>query len=93
MYGTVLDRGPAGQFGAGLDLTNSTGSVGLIPPTVDITHTGQEEIVDDVRISFQLTAGTGAGGDELPVPDQRAFSSGRDRARPVSDISAGMVAA
>jgi alkyl sulfatase BDS1-like metallo-beta-lactamase superfamily hydrolase len=40
MHGTVLDRGPAGQFGAGLDLTNSTGSVGLIPPTVDITPYG-----------------------------------------------------
>jgi alkyl sulfatase BDS1-like metallo-beta-lactamase superfamily hydrolase len=60
MYGAVLDRGPAGQIGAGLGLTNSTGSIGLIPPTIDITHTGQEETVDGVRISFQLTPGTEA---------------------------------
>jgi alkyl sulfatase BDS1-like metallo-beta-lactamase superfamily hydrolase len=55
MYGAVLDRGPTGQVGAGLGLTNSTGSIGLLPPTVDITHTGQEETLDGVRISFQLT--------------------------------------
>jgi alkyl sulfatase BDS1-like metallo-beta-lactamase superfamily hydrolase len=55
MYGAVLDRGPAGQLRGGPRLTNSTGSVGLIPPTVDITPTGQEETVDGVRISFQLT--------------------------------------
>ena len=42
MYGALLDKGPAGQVGAGLGLTTSTGTVTLIPPTLDITHTGQE---------------------------------------------------
>jgi alkyl sulfatase BDS1-like metallo-beta-lactamase superfamily hydrolase len=48
MYGAALDKGPADQLGAGLGMTNSTGSIGLIAPTVDITHTGQEETVDGV---------------------------------------------
>jgi alkyl sulfatase BDS1-like metallo-beta-lactamase superfamily hydrolase len=60
MYGAVLERGPAGQLGAGLGLTNSTGSIGLLPPTLDITHTGQQETLDGVRLVFQLTAGTEA---------------------------------
>ena len=60
MYGAVLERGPAGQLGAGLGLTNSTGSIGLLPPTIDITHSGQQETVDGVRISFQLAPGTEA---------------------------------
>jgi alkyl sulfatase BDS1-like metallo-beta-lactamase superfamily hydrolase len=74
MYGAVLDRGPAGQIGAGLGLTNSTGSIGLIPPTIDITHTGQEETVDGVRISFQLTPGTEAPAEmNLLFTQQRAL--------------------
>ncbi|MFJ9852232.1 alkyl/aryl-sulfatase [Streptomyces sp. NPDC101150] len=60
MYGSELPRGPAGQIGCGLGTTMSTGTLTLIPPTVDITRTGQEEIVDGVRIIFQLTPGTEA---------------------------------
>jgi alkyl sulfatase BDS1-like metallo-beta-lactamase superfamily hydrolase len=74
MYGAVLDRGPTGQVGAGLGLTNSTGSIGLLPPTVDITHTGQEETLDGVRISFQLTPGTEAPAEmNFLFPQQRAL--------------------
>jgi alkyl sulfatase BDS1-like metallo-beta-lactamase superfamily hydrolase len=74
MYGAVLDRGPAGQIGAGLGLTNSIGSIGLLPPTIDITHTGQEETVDGVRISFQLTPGTEAPAEmNFLFPEQRAL--------------------
>jgi alkyl sulfatase BDS1-like metallo-beta-lactamase superfamily hydrolase len=60
MYGTVLAKGPAGQIGAGLGMTNSTGTIGLIAPNLDITATGQEETVDGVRMIFQLTPGTEA---------------------------------
>ena len=60
MYGAGLDRGPAGQIGAGLGLTTSTGTVGLIPPTVDIEHTGQELTLDGLRMVFQITPGTEA---------------------------------
>ncbi|MEV0374491.1 alkyl sulfatase dimerization domain-containing protein [Streptomyces sp. NPDC050636] len=60
MYGAELPKGPAGQIGCGLGTTSSTGTLTLIPPTVDITSTGQEEIVDGVRIVFQLTPGTEA---------------------------------
>ena len=40
--------------------TTSTGTVSLIVPTVEITHTGQELTVDGVRIVFQLAPGTEA---------------------------------
>lgn len=58
--GVNLEHGPAGQIGDGLGMTNSTGRVSLLPPTVDITATGQVETVDGVRIEFQLTPGTEA---------------------------------
>ncbi|HEU4528526.1 MAG TPA: alkyl sulfatase dimerization domain-containing protein [Actinomycetota bacterium] len=72
MYGAVLERGPAGHIGTGLGITNSTGSIGLIPPTLSVTHTGQEETLDGIRISFQLTPGT-----EAPAEMNFLFSEHR----------------
>jgi alkyl sulfatase BDS1-like metallo-beta-lactamase superfamily hydrolase len=74
MYGAQLAKGPKGQIGAGLGQTTSLGSIGLIPPTLEITHTGQEETLDGVLIRFQMTPGT-----ECPVemnflfPERRAL--------------------
>ena len=66
MYGAALAKDPAGQVGAGLGMTTSTGRVSLIPPTVDVERTGQELTVGGVRMVFQLTPGTEAPvGDEL----------------------------
>ncbi len=74
MYGAVLDKAPDGQIGAGLGMTTSTGTVTLIPPTVDITRTGQEEEIDGVRIVFQLTPGTEAPAEmNFLFPDHRAL--------------------
>ncbi|MEY3681152.1 MAG: hypothetical protein RL547_1765 [Actinomycetota bacterium] len=44
----------------GLGLTIPMGPPGLIAPTEDITFTGEEKIVDGVRIVFQLTPETEA---------------------------------
>jgi alkyl sulfatase BDS1-like metallo-beta-lactamase superfamily hydrolase len=74
MYGAALPKGPAGQVGAGLGQTTSTGTVSLIPPTLNIAKTGQEEVVDGVRIVFQLTPGTEAPSEmNFFFPDHAAL--------------------
>ncbi|MBM4791918.1 MBL fold metallo-hydrolase [Streptomyces sioyaensis] len=74
MYGTTLPKGPAGQIGCGLGQTTSTGSVGLIAPTLDITATGQEEVIDGIRMVFQLTPGTEAPAEmNFHFPERRAL--------------------
>lgn len=74
MYGAELDKGPAGQISAGLGMTTSKGTITLIPPTLDITRTGQEETVDGVRIIFQMTPGTEAPSEmNFYFPDRRAL--------------------
>ncbi|MEU2198737.1 alkyl sulfatase dimerization domain-containing protein [Isoptericola sp. NPDC019482] len=79
MYGAALARGPQGQVGAGLGQTTSTGTVTLISPTLDITHTGQEETVDDVRMVFQMAPGTEAPAEMLIwFPDHRALCTAED---------------
>ena len=74
MYGAALARGPQGQVGAGLGQTTSTGLATLIPPTVDIARTGQQEVVDGVRIVFQMAPGTEAPAEmHFYFPDYKAL--------------------
>ena len=55
MYGNHLPRGPEAQVDCGLGRSIPTGSVSLVAPTHEITHTGEELVLDGVRIVFQLT--------------------------------------
>ncbi|MER5948470.1 alkyl sulfatase dimerization domain-containing protein [Streptomyces sp. NPDC001904] len=74
MYGDRLPKSADGQISAGLGMTTSNGTISLIPPTLDITRTGQEETVDGVRIVFQLTPGTEAPAEmNFLFPDKRAL--------------------
>jgi alkyl sulfatase BDS1-like metallo-beta-lactamase superfamily hydrolase len=74
MYGALLPKGPAGQVGAGLGQTTSTGTVTLIPPTLEITRTGQEETVDGIHMVFQLAPDTEAPAEmHFLFPERRAL--------------------
>ncbi|MEW1928974.1 alkyl sulfatase dimerization domain-containing protein [Streptomyces sp. NPDC088360] len=73
MYGALLPKSPTGQIGCGLGQTVSVGSIGLIPPTKDITETGQVETVDGVTFEFQMTPGTEAAAEmNFVLPELRA---------------------
>ncbi len=74
MYGALLPKGPAGLVGAGLGQTTSLGTVTLLPPTIDIVQTGQEEAIDGIRMVFQMTPGTEAPAEmNFLFPDHRAL--------------------
>ncbi|MET7385437.1 alkyl/aryl-sulfatase [Streptomyces sp. NPDC005529] len=79
MYGAALARGPRGAVGAGLGQTTSTGTVTLIPPTLTVTTTGQEETADGVRMVFQMAPDTEAPAELLiHFPDFRALCTAED---------------
>jgi alkyl sulfatase BDS1-like metallo-beta-lactamase superfamily hydrolase len=59
-FGPLLPSGPTGHVDSGLGQFVPLGPPGLIAPTIDITYTGEELIVDGVRIVFQLTPETEA---------------------------------
>lgn len=87
MYGAALEKGPAGQIGAGLGQTTSTGNVSLIPPTVDITHTGQELMIDGVPIVFQYTPGTEAPAEmNFYLPSFRALCSAENTSHTLHNV-------
>ncbi|QJW35009.1 MBL fold metallo-hydrolase [Cellulosimicrobium protaetiae] len=79
MYGAALARGPQGGVGAGLGQTLSIGLVSLIAPTDLVTTTGHEEVVDGVRMVFQMAPGTEAPSEMLIyLPDFRALCAAED---------------
>jgi alkyl sulfatase BDS1-like metallo-beta-lactamase superfamily hydrolase len=87
MYGAALPKGPAGQIGAGLGQTTSTGQPTLIPPTVDISRTGEELTIDGVRIVFQVTPGTEAPAEmNFYFPDLRALCTAENTSHTMHNI-------
>ena len=87
MYGAALAKGPAGQIGAGLGQTTSTGEPTLIPPTIDITSTGQELTIDGVRIVFQVTPGTEAPAEmNFYFPDHKALCTAENTSHTLHNI-------
>ncbi|QMW66676.1 MBL fold metallo-hydrolase [Mumia sp. ZJ1417] len=72
--GHPLDATPEGSVGIGLGPRASAGTIGLIPPTLDITRTGQEETLDGVRFVFQLTPNTESPAEmNFFFPDHRVL--------------------
>jgi alkyl sulfatase BDS1-like metallo-beta-lactamase superfamily hydrolase len=59
-FGPLLPPGPRGHVDCGLGNAIPVGPNTLIAPTHDITRTGEELVVDGVRIVFQLTPETEA---------------------------------
>ncbi len=87
MYGAAVEKGPAGQIGAGLGQTTSTGEATLIVPTVDITTTGQELTIDGVRIVFQVTPGTEAPAEmNFFFPDRHALCAAENATHTMHNI-------
>jgi alkyl sulfatase BDS1-like metallo-beta-lactamase superfamily hydrolase len=87
MYGAALPRGPRAQVGAGLAQTTSTGTVGLVPPTLEITSTGQEEVVDGVRMVFQMAPDSEAPAEmHLYLPDLHALCTAENATHVLHNI-------
>jgi len=59
-FGPLLAVGPRGHVDCGLGKAMPLALPGLIAPTEEITRSGQELVVDGVRIQFQLTPETEA---------------------------------
>jgi alkyl sulfatase BDS1-like metallo-beta-lactamase superfamily hydrolase len=74
MYGAALERGPRGQVGAGLGQTTSTGDATILPPTLEVTTTGETHTIDGVEFEFQMAPGTEAPSEmHFYLPRYRAL--------------------
>jgi alkyl sulfatase BDS1-like metallo-beta-lactamase superfamily hydrolase len=75
MFGVLLARDSKGHVDTGLGKgMPGLPTVGLCPPTKEITSNGEEMTIDGVRLVFQLTPGTEAPAEmNIFLPEMRAL--------------------
>ncbi|KAF2670567.1 Alkyl/aryl-sulfatase BDS1 [Microthyrium microscopicum] len=74
MFGGSLPIGPDGHVGCGLGMAASSGTTRIVPPNDSINDTGEERIIDGVKMVFQMVPETEAPCEiNVFFPDQRAL--------------------
>ncbi len=75
MYGALLARDPRGHVDTGLGRgLPMLGTSALVAPTREVTVTGEEIVLDGVRLVFHLTPGTEAPSEmNIVLPEHRAL--------------------
>ncbi|MBB1594625.1 alkyl/aryl-sulfatase [Achromobacter sp. UMC46] len=74
-FGPSLMPGPMSQVDSGLGKNAGQGTYSMIPPTMLITETVEEHVIDGVKIVFQLTPGTEAPAEmNFYFPGHRALN-------------------
>lgn len=74
MYGHQLPRSPEGLVDCGLGRSVPAGTVTLVGPTHEVGATGEELVLDGVRVVFQFTPDAEAPAEMMfHFPDLRAF--------------------
>ncbi len=59
-FGSLLPKDPKHQVGVGLGQGTSSGTLGLMEPTINVDHTGQKVTIDGIEMEFILTSGAEA---------------------------------
>jgi len=78
-YGMQLPKDEKGNVDIGLGKSPSVGVASLIPPTIDITHTGQTLSIDGIDMEFHLTANTEAPVEmDVWFPQMKALLMAED---------------
>ena len=74
MFGSLLSKKADAQVGVGLGQTISTGSLGLMTPTIDVTETGQSVTIDGIEMQFIMALGAEAPSEFMfYMPKYKAF--------------------
>ena len=75
MYGVLLPKDPQGHVDTGLGKgLPALPQVNLVAPTKEVVVTGEELVIDGVRLEFQITPGTEAPAEmNIFLPDRRAL--------------------
>ena len=74
MYGSQLARSERGHVDSGLGKNPALGTFGILEPTVTISETGTERLIDGVRFIFQNASGTEAPAEfTFYLPDYKAY--------------------
>lgn len=74
MFGSLLPKQADGQIGVGLGPTISSGTPGMIYPTINVDHTGQTVTIDGLKMEFILALDAEAPSEFMfYLPKYKAF--------------------
>ncbi|MDT0576027.1 alkyl sulfatase dimerization domain-containing protein [Croceicoccus sp. F390] len=75
-FGLFLPRDPRGHVGMGMGTAIAAGEQNFIPPTREISHTGETVTIDGIDIVFQMAQGTEAPVEfNFYIPALKALST------------------
>lgn len=87
MYGKLLPPSPTGHVGSGLGLKTSSGSVGLIPPTLTVAENGQTLGLDGLTFVFLLAPDTEAPAEmHWYIPELKALTAAENCTRTMHNL-------
>jgi len=87
MYGSLLPQNIHGLVDTGLGKGTSIGTGTLISPTITITKTGQEQVIDGVTFVFQYTPGTEAPSEmNFYLPQYKALCMAENTTRTMHNL-------
>ncbi len=87
MYGKWLARSDRGHVDTGLGKEPAIGAMGILNPTVEITHTPQEMELDDIRFVFQHAPESEATAElTFYLPDYKAWCGGEIVSRNLHNV-------
>ncbi|MFN7096081.1 MAG: alkyl/aryl-sulfatase [Gammaproteobacteria bacterium] len=87
MYGSLLPQNEKGLIDTGLGKGTSSGTGTLIDPTIIVTHTGQEEMIDGLKFIFQYTPGTEAPSEmNFYLPAYKALCMAENTTRTMHNL-------
>ncbi|WP_035385066.1 alkyl/aryl-sulfatase [Ferrimonas futtsuensis] len=73
-YGRNLPVSPRGHVDLGLGKSVAFGTVGLIPPNLEVAQTGERHLLDGVEFEFQIVSGSEAPSEfTFYLPQHQAF--------------------
>ncbi len=74
VYGQILSTGPEGHVDIGLGKVLAIGQAGLLPPTQEVTTTGEQLVLDGVPFVFQMAQSSEAPAEFMfYLPTHRTF--------------------
>lgn len=78
-YGPILPPGPDGGIDAGLGKSTSMGQSTIIPPTIEVSETGERHTVDGLEMEFFMAPGTEAPTEFLVwFPSYKVLDTAED---------------
>lgn len=88
MYGNMAAASPTGKVDGGLGKTTSTGSLGIVEPTLIVSKTGEKHDLDGIEFDFQMAQASEAPAEFIAyIPKYKTLLASEVMTHTIHNIS------